>query len=889
VSDPVLKVEAAFVADPFGTLTWTDITSYVNRQAGVSFQRGRQHSLQRSQAGTLTLRLANTDGRFDPGNASSPYYPYVQVNTPIRVSGLIGGTPYRRWRGFVERWTQTWVFGDNIAWVDVTAVDGFKPVLGVTFSDPYDVKFRKDYNIYTGQSGEASLTWNYWTYSAALPADGGSFAATYGSGSQSQVRRGSMSKLSSGTVSGDGVSVAAGAVLQATTNSYLELWLKLPSAPTLSGTGAGACLMGSENSQNVVTSAKTHLLPTLPTNETSLSSFLRADNKTIAVEWYGQQNGTTRGHQNTMLYYYTSLVNAFPSENAATFQTDTSAWTYHSVSATRQTATKPLVWNSPAASNCKLTVTSTDEPWALSPRYTVDPTKKLCLSFAFSTTGSSNYNVNIEWYDSTDTFISRDNSGGVPQLPAATSIGAYIVRINEDGGSTPAIPSNAAYGRIRIGRYPGQGLGGTVNDTITVTGFMLVHGVDAPANTHAIFTGGVAPNSEGPPHYEPVGQASTSYFVAVIPRSTTGVGGARAFRWPTASAPITADGDWHLIGLTDDSAATNVVLAVDGLDRTTGANVAPVVDTDAYNGNSTRSTGCTIGGLRTSTGTILFPMNGVYVDEWYSVSNAPTNVNPITVSTVLGHYNYAISGTGSPTPQDFPSQTTSERVTAILDTIGWPAADRSIDAGGVTLSATGSVSGTSALELLQQAADAEYGNVFIDGSGTFVFHARDHISDYTPTLTFGDTGSDVRYLGDITVDYDDTNLYNDIQITREGSSPTYVAYARDATSQVSYGQRALTKSYPYAADATADTLATRLLADYKNPQRRIDKVSTQVKGNADAASVFGLEIGEPSRVKRDPKNALIVQIDTVVEGVAETIGETTWVVTFQHQPKPASA
>jgi hypothetical protein len=635
--------------------------------------------------------------------------------------------------------------------------------------------------------------------------------------------------------------------------------------------------MGSENTKNLANSTKTHLLPTLPTNESTAASFLRADSKTIAVEWYGQQNTNTDGHQNTMLYYYTSLVNAFPSENAATFQTDTSAWTLTNCTATRQTATKPLVWNSPAATNGKFTVSSTAAWNALSPEFTVDPAKPLCLSFTYSSTGTSGALIYVEWYDSSHVFISRTTSA--QQIAAAESIGAHVTRV-----AAASIPATAAFGKVAIGHI---GSSGTVNDTVTVTGFMLVHGANAPASTHAVFGG---TSYEGPPHYEPVGQASTSYFMAVIPRTTTGVGGARAFRWPTASAPITADGDWHLIAVTDQQDSTNVTLIVDGLDRTTGADVAPLVDTEAYNGNAgTRSAGCTVGGLRTSTGTILFPMNGVYVDEWYSVSNAPTNVNPITAARVLGQYNYATSGTGSPTPQDFPSQTTSERVTAILDTIGWPAADRSIDAGGVTLSATGSVSGTSALELLQQAADAEYGNVFIDGSGTFVFHARDHISDYTPTLTFGDTGSDVRYLGDITVDYDDTNLYNDIQITREGSSPTYVAYARDATSQVSYGQRALTKSYPYAADATADTLATRLLADYKNPQRRIDKVSTQVKGNADAASVFGLEIGEPSRVKRDPKNALIVQIDTVVEGVAETIGETTWVVTFQHQPKPASA
>ena len=44
----------------------------------------RRDELSETQPGTATLRLDNADGRFTPGNASSPYYPFVRRNAPIR-------------------------------------------------------------------------------------------------------------------------------------------------------------------------------------------------------------------------------------------------------------------------------------------------------------------------------------------------------------------------------------------------------------------------------------------------------------------------------------------------------------------------------------------------------------------------------------------------------------------------------------------------------------------------------------------------------------------------------------------------------------------------------------------------------------------------------------
>ena len=99
----LLTVEIAFVANPYGTLVWTDVTNKVD---ALSCSRGRNYELGKTEAGTATITLRNLDGRFDPSNTTSPYYPYVLPYRPIRISATYLGTTYRLWYGFIERWPQ---------------------------------------------------------------------------------------------------------------------------------------------------------------------------------------------------------------------------------------------------------------------------------------------------------------------------------------------------------------------------------------------------------------------------------------------------------------------------------------------------------------------------------------------------------------------------------------------------------------------------------------------------------------------------------------------------------------------------------------------------------------------------------------------------------------
>lgn len=67
------------------TITWTDITQLHDELTGVTITRGAADELSDTQPGNATLRLDNQDGWFTPGNAASPFFPFVRDGAPIRI------------------------------------------------------------------------------------------------------------------------------------------------------------------------------------------------------------------------------------------------------------------------------------------------------------------------------------------------------------------------------------------------------------------------------------------------------------------------------------------------------------------------------------------------------------------------------------------------------------------------------------------------------------------------------------------------------------------------------------------------------------------------------------------------------------------------------------
>ena len=112
-----LTVEIAFSAGALdtGTLTWTDVTTYV-RKDSISFNRGWDTESQEPIAGRASLSFNNESGNFTPGKTGA--FGLIRNRLPIRIKQ--GSTVM--WTGLVESWRIGWTNGMRSK-VDVTCVD----------------------------------------------------------------------------------------------------------------------------------------------------------------------------------------------------------------------------------------------------------------------------------------------------------------------------------------------------------------------------------------------------------------------------------------------------------------------------------------------------------------------------------------------------------------------------------------------------------------------------------------------------------------------------------------------------------------------------------------------------------------------------------------------
>jgi hypothetical protein len=87
---PTLAVEIDFNNGPLTALasrTWTDVTSYVVRNARVNY--GRRTEVESSAPGGGSLVLNNKDRRFDPNHDTGPYYGKLLPRRAIRIRATV--------------------------------------------------------------------------------------------------------------------------------------------------------------------------------------------------------------------------------------------------------------------------------------------------------------------------------------------------------------------------------------------------------------------------------------------------------------------------------------------------------------------------------------------------------------------------------------------------------------------------------------------------------------------------------------------------------------------------------------------------------------------------------------------------------------------------------
>jgi len=112
----------------FGTNVLADSASLIvdvsNVVDSVSTRRGRSATADEFQTGTLTLRIVDQNGDFNPQNPSSPYFGYLTPMRKVSISATYGGTTYPMFSGFITSYTTTTPRNANdVVYTTISAVD----------------------------------------------------------------------------------------------------------------------------------------------------------------------------------------------------------------------------------------------------------------------------------------------------------------------------------------------------------------------------------------------------------------------------------------------------------------------------------------------------------------------------------------------------------------------------------------------------------------------------------------------------------------------------------------------------------------------------------------------------------------------------------------------
>jgi hypothetical protein len=115
----------------FGTNILADSTSLVvdvsDQVDSIQTQRGRNAIADQFQTGTLSMRIVDQNGDFNPQNTSSPYYGYLTPMRKVQISASYAGTSYPIFAGFITGYnTTTPKYVGDVVYTTITAVDGMR-------------------------------------------------------------------------------------------------------------------------------------------------------------------------------------------------------------------------------------------------------------------------------------------------------------------------------------------------------------------------------------------------------------------------------------------------------------------------------------------------------------------------------------------------------------------------------------------------------------------------------------------------------------------------------------------------------------------------------------------------------------------------------------------
>jgi hypothetical protein len=280
-------------------------------------------------------------------------------------------------------------------------------------------------------------------------------------------------------------------------------------------------------------------------------------------------------------------------------------------------------------------------------------------------------------------------------------------------------------------------------------------------------------------------------------------------------------------------------------------------------------------------GATTYPIFAGFITTY--TTSTPKNALDVVYTTItaVDAFRLAQNAQVSTVAGTSAGQLSGARINALLDAIDWPASMRDVDAGLTTMQADPGTARTS-LAAMQTVETSEYGALYVDAAGSFVFQDRSVTAGSTgatPTV-FNDNGTDISYF-DAVWRLDDTLVYNSASITRTGG-----------TAQTAINQPSIDKYFIHSynqqnllmqTDAVALDYAQAYVASRAETSIRCDAIQLDLyTDNYNLGIIAALELDyfDPVTITTNQPGGSTLTKTLQVFGVAQSITPNSWKTTL---------
>jgi hypothetical protein len=280
-------------------------------------------------------------------------------------------------------------------------------------------------------------------------------------------------------------------------------------------------------------------------------------------------------------------------------------------------------------------------------------------------------------------------------------------------------------------------------------------------------------------------------------------------------------------------------------------------------------------------GAITYPIFAGFITTY--TTSTPKNALDVVYTTItaVDAFRLAQNAQISTVAGTSAGQLSGARINALLDAIDWPASMRDVDAGLTTMQADPGTARTS-LAAMQTVETSEYGALYVDAAGSFVFQDRSVTAGSTgatPTV-FNDNGTDISYF-DAVWRLDDTLVYNSASVTRTGG-----------TAQTAINQPSIDKYFVHSynqqnllmqTDAVALDYAQAYVASRAETSIRCDAIQLDLytdNYNLGIIAALDLDYFDPVTITTNQPGGSTLTKTLQVFGVAQNITPNSWKTTL---------